>query len=97
MTHLENGAVVQWIRNASMEPTALGAAERGAATWQLHSYRFKSPAGTDLGYLMKLLAAKSLDPQIVWRGPWDRAPEAAQALMNREIAGKVVLDMVSTT
>jgi NADPH2:quinone reductase len=96
MTHLEDGAVVQWIGNASMEQTGLGAAERGAATWQLHSYRFKTPVGADLAYLMKLLAEGRLDPQIVWRGSWERASEAARALMNRQIAGKVVLDLVAS-
>jgi NADPH2:quinone reductase len=94
MTHLEDGAIVQWIGNASREQTGLGAAERAAATWQLHTYRFRTPVGADLAYLMRLLAGQRLDPQIVWRGPWDRASEAAQALMNRQIAGKVVLDLV---
>jgi NADPH2:quinone reductase len=34
-----------------------------------------------------------LDPQIGWRGPWNRAAEAAEALLSREVRGKAVLDI----
>ncbi len=93
LNHLEDAAVVQWIGNASMEQAELGEAERKAATWQLHSLRFQTPVGADLAYLMTLLAERRLDPQIVWRGSWDRGSEAAEALLNRQIAGKAVLDL----
>lgn len=47
----------------------------------------------DLDYLVGLLAAERLDPQIGWRGGWDRAAEAVDALLNRRVAGKAVLDL----
>jgi NADPH2:quinone reductase len=46
-----------------------------------------------LGYLVQLLERGGLDPQIGWRGPWDRAAEAAEALLSREVRCKAVLDI----
>lgn len=45
----------------------------------------------DFGYLAELVAAGSLDPQIVWRGPWTKLLEAIDQLETRKIAGKAVL------
>jgi NADPH:quinone reductase len=47
----------------------------------------------DLGYLVNLLSADQLDPQIGWRGSWERVGEAADALVGRQVAGKAVLDV----
>ncbi|MFE2184047.1 hypothetical protein [Streptomyces sp. NPDC059455] len=33
------------------------------------------------------------DPQITWRGGWDRAEEAVTALLDRRLHGKAVLDI----
>jgi NADPH:quinone reductase len=49
--------------------------------------------GPDITYLVSLLERKELDPQIGWRGGWERATEAAEALLNRRVAGKAVLDI----
>lgn len=57
---------------------------------------FRTPVGADLSYLVKLLAAGKLDPQIGWRGPWNRAAEAARALLAREFTGRAVLDVSDT-
>jgi hypothetical protein len=54
---------------------------------------FGTPVGADLRYLVRLLAAGRLDPQIGWRGAWDRAAEAAKALLAREFSGRAVLDV----
>ena len=51
--------------------------------------------GEDLAHLVALLAAGRLDPQVGWRGPWDRAGEAAAALLGRRVRGKAVLEVVS--
>jgi NADPH:quinone reductase-like Zn-dependent oxidoreductase len=42
---------------------------------------------------LRLLAKKELDPQIGWRGSWERASEAADALLGRHVKGKAVLDL----
>jgi len=49
--------------------------------------------GVHLGYLLRWLAEGRLDPQIGWRGPWDRVAEAAELLRGRRLAGKAVLDI----
>jgi NADPH:quinone reductase len=49
--------------------------------------------GPDIEELLGLVAAGRLDPQIGWRGPWDRAAEAAEALRARRVAGKAVVEI----
>jgi NADPH:quinone reductase len=47
--------------------------------------------GGDLVYLVRLVAAKALDPYITWRGSWKQLPEAFALLQNRKLSGKAVL------
>ncbi|GAA2089618.1 zinc-binding dehydrogenase [Streptomyces albiaxialis] len=47
----------------------------------------------DLTWLSAELAAGALDPQITWRGPWTRAAEPAEALLDRRLHGKAVLEI----
>ena len=54
---------------------------------------FVRPFGPDLAYLVELLAARELDPQIGLRAPWDDVAEVAEALLDRRVAGKAVLDV----
>jgi len=91
--HLESGGVVQVIGMASGEPAALGDRQRWGRSWRAESFVFATPVGGDLKCLVKLLAAGKLDAQIGWRGAWDRAPEAARALLAREFTGRAVLDV----
>jgi NADPH:quinone reductase len=49
--------------------------------------------GNDIEELLGLVAAGRLDPQIGWRGSWDRAVEAAEALRARKVAGKAVVEI----
>jgi hypothetical protein len=37
-----------------------------------------------------LAQMRLLDPQIGWRGPWNQASQAAEALLARRVPGKVV-------
>jgi NADPH:quinone reductase-like Zn-dependent oxidoreductase len=39
------------------------------------------------------VAAGELDPQVGWRGPWEKAADAAAALLGRQVRGKAVLEM----
>lgn len=48
--------------------------------------------GPDLATLLEFAAAGKLSPEVDWRGSWERVAEAAQALLDRRIAGKAVLD-----
>ena len=49
--------------------------------------------GADLAYLLALLADGELDPQIGWRGRWERVDEAAAALSAGGCRGKAVLEV----
>jgi NADPH2:quinone reductase len=49
--------------------------------------------GADIEELLGLVAAGRLDPQIGWRGSWDRADEAVEALRGRQVAGKAVVEI----
>ncbi|HEY5833352.1 zinc-binding dehydrogenase [Streptomyces sp.] len=49
--------------------------------------------GPDLATLLGFVAAGRFSPEVDWRGSWERVAEAAQALLDRRIAGKVVLDV----
>jgi NADPH:quinone reductase len=49
--------------------------------------------GADIGELLGLVAAGRLDPQVGWRGPWERAAEAVEALRARSVAGKAVVEI----
>lgn len=47
----------------------------------------------DLGMLAAKVATGELDARISWRGGWDKAPEAVDALVERRLHGKAVLDL----
>ncbi|MFD9409733.1 zinc-binding dehydrogenase [Streptomyces sp. NPDC059989] len=47
----------------------------------------------DLTWLAHRVAAGELDPQISWRGSWDGAADAIDALLQRRLHGKAVLDI----
>ena len=49
------------------------------------------PFGRDLADLVRLVAARKLDPQRVGDLPWDQMPAALERLRNRDIAGQICL------
>ncbi|MEU0845639.1 zinc-binding dehydrogenase [Streptomyces sp. NPDC005962] len=49
--------------------------------------------GPDLTWLAERVTSGDLDPQISWRGGWDRAGEAVATLLERRLHGKAVLDI----
>ena len=59
----------------------------------LEPFTVRTPFGPDLGYLVELLAAGEIDPQIGLRSSWNEVSEAAAALLDRRVAGKAVLDV----
>ena len=94
----ENGLAVA-IGKASGENTEIDfEAERHAGVRkQIEPFTVRAPFGPDLEYLITLLAAGRIEPQIGWRGSWERVSEAAEALLSRRIAGKAVLDLHDPT
>src|SRR4051794_33472247 len=91
---VEHGGVVQCVGRASRTAVTLDVAllERLPGI-RLETFLVETPFGPDLQYLVGLLERGVLDPQIGWRGNWDRAGDAATALVDRQVAGKAVLDV----
>jgi NADPH2:quinone reductase len=96
---LEPGGSVQSVGMASLEPTTIDfeqARLRGGDT-RIEAFAIGPRFGRDLEFLVGLVAAGELDPQIGWRGPWEKAADAAAALLGRKVQGKAVLDVSSWT
>ena len=95
---LRPGGLVLSVGMASLEPTTIDFEEArmraGGTRIEAFVVGGDGAFGDDLAYLVGLLAAGQLDPQVGWRGSWDRAAEAADALMNRRVLGKAVLEVV---
>jgi NADPH:quinone reductase len=95
---LDDGGVALSIGQASRQPTTIDFERerlRGGRR-RLEPFVVSKPFGPDLAHLLGLLAKGELDPQIGWRGGWDRAAEAADALLGRRVLGKAVLDVEPT-
>ncbi|MFI0900718.1 zinc-binding dehydrogenase [Streptomyces sp. NPDC020983] len=97
---LEPGGSLQSIGAASGRPSTLDleAARRAGGARRLEVFAVgtpDAPFGPDLAHLAALVAEGRLDPQIGWRGPWERVREAAGALRERRVAGKAVLEVTA--
>jgi NADPH:quinone reductase-like Zn-dependent oxidoreductase len=92
---LRPGGLVMSVGMASLEPTTIDfeAARLRAAGTRIEAFVVGDRFGEDLPYLLSLLADGGLDPQIGLREPWERAGEAAAALMGRRVQGKAVLEV----
>jgi NADPH:quinone reductase-like Zn-dependent oxidoreductase len=92
---LAPGGLAVAIGKASGEPTTIDfEAERHRPGGRRIEVFVMGPGlADDLTFLVRLLDQGDLDPQIGWRGPWQRAAEAADALLSRRVAGKAVLDL----
>jgi NADPH2:quinone reductase len=92
---LDDDGVAQAIGKASGQSTRIDfeLARTRSARGRLENFNLRTPVGPDLAYLVGLVARGRLDTQVGWRGPWERAAEAAEALMSRRVRGKAVLDL----
>jgi NADPH:quinone reductase-like Zn-dependent oxidoreductase len=95
---LEPGGLAVAIGKASGEPTTIDfEAARAANPGARIEAFFVGPGfGPDLAYLATLVRDGQLDPQVGWRGPWEQAADAAEALLSRQVAGKAVLEVTPT-
>lgn len=92
-TLLEQDGPIEWVGLSSRQPITLTTIHGPGYPMRLESFTVAMPFGRDLAYLVSLLEANQLDAQIGWRGSWDRAPAAAEALLARRSSGKAVLDV----
>lgn len=67
-----------------------GRHDRSVVTFFLGAIR---DLGPDLTWLAGAVAARRLDPQIAWRGPWQDVAQATMLLRERRMHGKAVLDI----
>jgi len=90
-----DGGSAQSIGMASGQPTAFDFEHerQSGARKRLEPFTVRAPFGADLAYLVKLLAASEIDPQIGLRTSWEDVSHAAEALLGRRVAGKAVLDV----
>jgi NADPH:quinone reductase-like Zn-dependent oxidoreductase len=89
------GGSVQSIGMASGQPTTIDfEVERHfSVRKRLEPFNVRAPFTADLEYLVELVAKGQLDPQIGLRDSWDNVAAAASKLLDRQIAGKAVLDV----
>jgi NADPH2:quinone reductase len=92
---VDDGGSAQSIGMASNQPTTIDfEAERQLGVHKrLEPFTVGTPFGSDLAYLVELLAAGEIDPQVGLRASWEDVAEAAEALLGRRVAGKAVLDV----
>ena len=92
---LADGGSLQSIGMASNQPSTIDfeVERRSGVRKRLEPFTVRTPFDRDLTYLVELLAAGELDPQIGLRTSWNDVSEAAEALRDRRVAGKAVLDV----
>lgn len=90
---LAEGGSVQSIGGTSGEPAVFPPYATVGVHRRLEAFDMGDHLSRDLGYLLGLLGAGRLDPQIGWRGSWDQIDAAVDALTGRRVDGKAVLDL----
>jgi NADPH:quinone reductase-like Zn-dependent oxidoreductase len=91
--HLAPGGVVLSIGTASGQPTTLAPYQLIAGQITLVGFQRGGRSTADLGHLLRLLATGRLDAGVDWQSDWEKAGEAAVALLERRIKGKAVLTL----
>lgn len=92
---VDDGGSAQSIGMASNQPTTIDfEAERQFGRHKrLEPFTVRTPFAPDLAYLVDLLAAGEIDPQVGLRTSWEDVSDAAEALLDRRVVGKAVLDV----
>ena len=92
---LSEGGSAHSIGMASGQPTTIDfeAEHQFSIRKRLEPFNVRVPFGPDLEYLLELLTDGGLVPQIGLRDSWDNGISAAQALLSRQVSGKVVREV----
>lgn len=89
---LEPHATAVWGGRASPEPFVLPVDQVEAQPpWCLEQFHLTPPVGADLAEFLLLVERSELTVPIGMRANWNSADEAARALIERRVEGKVVL------
>jgi NADPH:quinone reductase len=94
-SRLAPGGIAQAVGSSSEQPLVLDleAERRRAGGTRLEIMTRGADSADDLAALVGLLAAGTLDPPVGLRAPWSEVGDAVEALLDRRVAGKVVLDV----
>ncbi|MFB9237587.1 zinc-binding dehydrogenase [Plantactinospora siamensis] len=92
---LSPGGVLHSVGWASGEPATfpVNSTFASGAARCLRSVGDVASPSRDLAYLVDLVRDGALRTPVGWHGSWRRLDEAAAALLNRRVAGKVLLDV----
>ncbi|GIF64159.1 oxidoreductase [Asanoa ishikariensis] len=92
---LAPGGSLQSIGWTSGEPAVFAPYATVGPQKALSSYLTTGDAGSDLQTLVHLVETRVLTVRIGWRGSWDRFAEATEAMRQRRVNGKAVLDVAT--
>jgi NADPH:quinone reductase len=92
---LAPGGSVQSIGWTSGEPAVFPPYSTVGPPKSLTSFLVEGPAGPELATLLRFVAEGRLMVDVGWRGPWNQAVEAAEAMRTRRLAGKAILDVTA--
>jgi NADPH:quinone reductase len=81
---------IGWV---SDEPAVFPPYSTVGAPKSLSSFLITAEPGGELATLLDLVAAGDLPVEIGWRGPLERAVDAAELLLARKLRGKAILDL----
>ena len=90
------GGTLVSIGNASLQPSTIDFEQERSRGGDRRIVVFTvgpRHGGPTSSYLVELVSSGELTPQIGWRGDWQQAVDAADALLERRVRGKVVLDL----
>lgn len=90
---LAPGGNVQSIGWTSGQPAVFPPYSTVGPAKSLTSFLIGGDVGPDLDTLVRLVADGRLAVQVGWRGPLARVADAAQALVERRVRGKAILDV----
>jgi NADPH:quinone reductase-like Zn-dependent oxidoreductase len=90
---LAPGGNLQSVGWTSGEPAVFPPYSTVGPAKTLTSFTMGPDIGEDLATLLGLVADGLLKVEIGWRGPWERADDAVDALLGRQVGGKAVLDV----
>ncbi|MGI5219323.1 zinc-binding dehydrogenase [Nocardia sp. CA-290969] len=92
---LSNGGIVSAVGMASKEPTTIDfeQARIGHDRGRIETFNISVPLGGDLTDLVRLVQRGQLETPVGLRTDWHSYDEAATMLLNREVRGKVILDV----
>lgn len=90
---LAAGGSLQSVGWTSGQPATFEPYSTIGAPKSLTSFLIGGDVASDLAELVALLADRTLEVFIGWRGPWDHYQQAATDLAERRVQGKAILDV----